>query len=130
LLHGDLWEVGERESNRAEVRGVGVYAVDRSTAVGAQSVCILTNRRLLAGDPAGHLVQLRLTHVRSARHIREYDPVTGFTYWVVIDRTDSIAHDVKGDICLRCETQEQSRNLAAIIQRAAQEARAARVSSS
>lgn len=126
LLHGDLWEAGEQESNRVELQGFSVYAVDRSTAVGTHSVCILTNRRLLASDAAGHLMQLRLTDVRSARSIREYDPVHGFSYWVVIDRAGSAVHDVKGDICLRCDTQAQSHNLAALVQGAAQEARAAR----
>ncbi|MGI8824195.1 MAG: hypothetical protein ACR2JC_00850 [Chloroflexota bacterium] len=126
MLHGNLWEADEAESSRAELQGFGVYTVDRSTAVGGRSVCILTNRRLLAGDASGHLVQVPLDTVGSARELREYEPRKGYSYWVVINRAGSAVTDLKGDICLRCATQAQSRNLVARIEQGAKEARAAR----
>lgn len=123
FLAGRDLEPGERELQRWKLQGISVYVTDRHTALEQESSCILTDRRLLARGPLSGAVQVPLNGIAGVRAYRDHDSDTGFSYWVVIDRAGSDVHDVRGDVCLQCENQEQSQELASLIGQAAETSR-------
>jgi hypothetical protein len=114
--HGKLWEPGEQEVYRAQLRGVTTYSIDRHILIQRRATCIITTGRLVAYDGDGHILQLRAHEVRSTRVQRTYDVAEGFSYAVVLERTGSTVHDPDGDIRLLCAGQEQCRDLARAVE--------------
>ena len=127
LLRGELWDDGEQELSRISLQAFSMYTVDRYAVVWTSPVAILTNQRLIVCDASGEPVQVGLRQVGAVHDYRDYDPRSGFSHWVAIDRSVSSLHDPKGDFCLRCRTQEESVHLAALIRDASRDARAATV---
>jgi hypothetical protein len=116
FLSGGNLASGEGEVFRTEVRSVSIYSVDRHTEIDRRSTCILTEQRLMVCGPKGNVVQIPLHSIRSAHTCRDYDPRLGFSYWATINRIGSTDHDPHGDICLGCESNQQSHALISHIQ--------------
>lgn len=110
------WAPGEHEIYRAPLLAVTAYTIDRHVRIQRRSVCLVTNRRVLARDDRGRHVELSARDIRVVRAYRTYDVADGFTYAVVLERIGSAAHGPEGDLLLQCAGQQQSQALAAAIE--------------
>jgi hypothetical protein len=115
FLRGAYLDSGEHELFRSDIHAISVYAIDGYTEIGHDSTCLVTDHRLVICDPTGTMLEIPLITIRSTRASREYDPDSGFTYSVAIDRGDTRDHNPHGDIWLRCASDRQSHDLASSI---------------
>jgi hypothetical protein len=114
-VSGKTLEPGEREIHRVRLRSVGVYAVEHEARVAFHPVCIVTDRRVMAQDDRGHLVQIRRDDVRAVHLHRETDPQGSASFYLAIERRGSNVHDVRGDIALYCRNRQECEALASSI---------------
>jgi hypothetical protein len=110
------WDPGEQEIYRAPLLKVTAYTIDRHVQIQRSSICEVTDRRVMARDYRGRMVQLAAGDIRTVRAYRTYDRADGFTYAVVLERVGSTVHGPEGDLLLQCASQQESLALAAAIE--------------
>lgn len=116
LVQGKLWEPGEQERYRVQLHGVTIYSIDRHIPAQGRAICIVTSHRVMLDDGRARPIKILPTEIRAVRACRAYDTSDGFSFFVAVEFVGSAVHEPEGDLCLICESQEESQTLSSAIE--------------